>query len=143
MSDLSSSKSSLVALLRIKDLAEPLPVKYLLCSLLASRHFLSASGLYTAFLFFSIRYSYLFTKYTITPIMTAHIKKPITFSFTVVFLISAVILNRLLLFIILLWYDSRRGAYAHSTSSFIWKIKKFNVIVKLFIFFLFGFKQFT
>ena len=70
--------------------------------------------------------------------MTAHAKKPITFSFVVVFLIFAVILNRLLLFIIPLWYDPRRGAHAHSTLIFNWKIKKFSVIVKLFIFFLFG-----
>ena len=65
-------------------------------------------------------------------------KKPITFSFAVVFLISAVTLNFLLFFISILWYDSRRGAYAHSTVTLISKIKQFSVIVKLFIFFLFG-----
>ena len=70
--------------------------------------------------------------------MTAHVKKPITFSFAVVFSIFAVILNLLLLFIIHLWYDFRRGAYAHSTMNFTLRMKRFNVIVKLFVFFLFG-----
>ena len=65
-------------------------------------------------------------------------KKPTTFSLAVVFLISAVTLNLLLLFMILLWYDSRGGAYAHPTLILILKIKKFSVIVRLFIFFLFG-----
>ena len=48
---LSSSKSSRVALFLIKLLAVLLALKYLLCSLFFSIHFLSASRLYIAFLF--------------------------------------------------------------------------------------------